>query len=50
MAASITPQAFANLSPWLERSDNHGLTHKQNFNAESVRQSPNPFRVDTAID
>jgi hypothetical protein len=25
-AVLYTPEAFANCSPWLERSDNHGLT------------------------
>src|SRR6185369_12603903 len=42
----LTPKAFANLSPRLERSDNPGLIHL-NFllNPERVSHPANPFRV-----
>ena len=41
----ITPKAFANFSPGLERSDNPGRTSTLSLNPERVRQPPNPFRV-----
>jgi len=42
----ITPKAFANFSPRLERSDNLGIrSQKGSLNPERVRQLPNPFRV-----
>jgi hypothetical protein len=32
-----TPKAFANFSPWLERSDNHGINQiKVEINPERV--------------
>jgi hypothetical protein len=42
----LTPKAFANVSPGLERSDNPGIRSQKNLlNPERVRQPPNPFRV-----
>jgi hypothetical protein len=36
----ITPKAFANFSPGLERSDNPGTYEtKKKFNAESIEQT-----------
>ena len=42
MQFELTPKALANLSPWLDRSDNHGgITSKP----ESVRRLADPIRV-----
>ena len=46
MQLKLTPKALANLSPWLERSDNHGKQPHQNFlNPARVPPGTNPFRV-----
>ena len=39
-----TPQALANFSPRLERSDNFGLAFQINYNPERVSQLANPFQ------
>src|SRR6202008_4174554 len=41
----LTPKAFANFSPWLERSDNLWITSTKSVNPERVRLERNPFRV-----
>jgi hypothetical protein len=42
---AITPKAFANSSPGLERSENPGDYQEEFLNPERVRQEMNPFRV-----
>ena len=46
MPFELTPKAFANLSPWLERSDNPGIANPNcAINPERVPLAANPFRV-----
>jgi hypothetical protein len=46
----LTPKAFANFSPGLERSDNPGSEHQLLLNPERVRQPANPFRVESHLE
>ena len=41
----VTPKAFANVGPGLERSDNPALQIKSKINPERVRHETNPSRV-----
>ena len=43
--AAVTPKAFANVSPGLERSDNPGYVIRKNrFSPERLNRGKNPFK------